>query len=192
MFPVNRVFDSYNWMRGFVDFWNKKGDLTKWDLFNSFKEAVLDNFKGYHVPVIALRARHLARSGLPGVREGKHGWQGARRIRIGHRDVRREGLSAARGLVRHSGACQPGTASRPQPAAAGIQARLQAYGRVCRQEIRHAGEGRQHGLAAGDRTWCTPGNAACECSGSRRKGERVCRRCAPPSSRYWTCHWPHI
>ena len=54
MFPTNRVFDAYNWMRGFVDFWNKNGDPTKWDLFNSFKEAVLDNFKGYHVPVIAL------------------------------------------------------------------------------------------------------------------------------------------
>jgi hypothetical protein len=54
MFPVNNVFEPFKWMQGFVNYWNKQGDAGKWDLFNAFKEAVLDNFKAYHVPVIAL------------------------------------------------------------------------------------------------------------------------------------------
>jgi hypothetical protein len=54
MFPLNQVFEPFKWMQGFINHWNKKGNLTKWDLFSAFKEAVLDNFKGYQVPVIAL------------------------------------------------------------------------------------------------------------------------------------------
>ncbi|WP_428490286.1 DUF262 domain-containing protein [Rhodopila sp.] len=54
MFPLHKVFDTFKWMQGFVNYWNRKGDPTKWDLFSAFKEGVLDNFKSYHVPVIAL------------------------------------------------------------------------------------------------------------------------------------------
>ena len=53
-FPVNRVFDFFKWMQGFINHWNNKGDPSKWDLFNAFKDAVLDNFKAYQVPVISL------------------------------------------------------------------------------------------------------------------------------------------
>jgi hypothetical protein len=54
MFPVNRVFDWDEWQDGFVDCWIGKGDLSKRELFKHFKDAVLQKFKGYHVPVISL------------------------------------------------------------------------------------------------------------------------------------------
>lgn len=54
MFPVNRVFDIEEWKDGFGDYWIEKGDLEKRHFFREFQKAVLDNFKGYHVPVIAL------------------------------------------------------------------------------------------------------------------------------------------
>jgi hypothetical protein len=54
MFPTNRVFDWDDWQDGFVDYWLAKGDTSKRELFKSFKNDVLQNFKSYHVPVIAL------------------------------------------------------------------------------------------------------------------------------------------
>lgn len=54
MFPVNRVFDWDSWQDGFGDYWIKKGDIEKRKLFQTFKNEVLQNFKQYHVPVIAL------------------------------------------------------------------------------------------------------------------------------------------
>jgi len=54
-FPVNRVFDWDDWSEGFDDFWiSGKGDLTKREIFKQFKNEVLQNFKAYQVPVIAL------------------------------------------------------------------------------------------------------------------------------------------
>jgi len=54
MFPLNQVFDSMNWMMGFWTFWTQKGDLQKTDFFKAFNENVLQNFKSYQLPVIAL------------------------------------------------------------------------------------------------------------------------------------------
>ena len=54
MFPVTQVFDWDAWQDGFDQFW--KGDQHE-DLrqgFRAFKRAVLENFKQYRVPVIAL------------------------------------------------------------------------------------------------------------------------------------------
>jgi len=54
MFPLNRAFDQTEWMQGYWKFWSARGDSTKIDLFFSFQNEVLQNFKGYQVPVIAL------------------------------------------------------------------------------------------------------------------------------------------
>jgi hypothetical protein len=54
MFPLNRVFDWDEWQDGFGDFWIAKGDSPKRTVFQQFKKAVLENFKGYQVPVICL------------------------------------------------------------------------------------------------------------------------------------------
>jgi len=60
MFPVNRVFDWDEWQQGFWFHWLRKQAATKAEsdakieLFTRFKNEVLLNFKGYHVPVIAL------------------------------------------------------------------------------------------------------------------------------------------
>lgn len=54
MFPVNRVFDWDAWQDGFGDYWIEKGDPDKRKFFQKFKNEVLQNFKQYQVPVIAL------------------------------------------------------------------------------------------------------------------------------------------
>lgn len=54
MFPLNRAFDWDEWQEGFGDYWIGKGDVAKRELFKAFKNDVLQNFKGYQVPVIAL------------------------------------------------------------------------------------------------------------------------------------------
>jgi hypothetical protein len=53
-FPLNQAFDWDAWQEGFGDYWIEKGDSAKRDLFKRFKNEVLQNFKGYQVPVIAL------------------------------------------------------------------------------------------------------------------------------------------
>lgn len=54
MFPLNQVFDSMGWMMGFWTYWTQKGDLQKTEFFKAFNESVLQNFKSYQLPVIAL------------------------------------------------------------------------------------------------------------------------------------------
>ena len=51
MFPLNQVFDWDEWQDGFNDHWNTKENR---DLFRTFKNEILQNFKSYQVPVIAL------------------------------------------------------------------------------------------------------------------------------------------
>ena len=53
-FPLNRVFDWDAWQDGFTDYWLGKNDPAKRQLFKQFKDRVLQNFKSYQVPVIAL------------------------------------------------------------------------------------------------------------------------------------------
>ena len=54
MFPLNQVFDWTDWMMGFWSYWKAKDDLEKIEVFMTFKTEILENFKGYQVPVIAL------------------------------------------------------------------------------------------------------------------------------------------
>jgi hypothetical protein len=54
MFPVNRVFEWDDWKDSFGDYWIAKGDIEKRLFFRTFQDEVLQNFRGYHVPVIAL------------------------------------------------------------------------------------------------------------------------------------------
>lgn len=54
IFPLNRVFDWDEWQDGFSDYWLAKGEASKREVFKQFKNAVLQNFKSYHVPVICL------------------------------------------------------------------------------------------------------------------------------------------
>ncbi|MEQ9145443.1 MAG: DUF262 domain-containing protein [Parvibaculaceae bacterium] len=54
MFPLNQALDWDAWQDGFGDYWIDKGDSDKRKLFQRFKNEVLQNFKSYQVPVIAL------------------------------------------------------------------------------------------------------------------------------------------
>jgi hypothetical protein len=54
MYPVSQVFDWDEWQDGFDSYWDgdKNDELRK--TFRQFKNTVLNNFKGYRVPVISL------------------------------------------------------------------------------------------------------------------------------------------
>jgi hypothetical protein len=55
MFPVSHVFDWDAWQDGFQEYW--RGDAyadRHQQMFRAFKQVVLENFKQYRVPVIAL------------------------------------------------------------------------------------------------------------------------------------------
>lgn len=54
MFPLNQTFDWDSWQDGFDEFWRDRGEREKRDLFKAFKNEVLQSFKSYQVPVIAL------------------------------------------------------------------------------------------------------------------------------------------
>ncbi|MFN0054204.1 MAG: DUF262 domain-containing protein [Planctomycetales bacterium] len=54
MFPANQVFDWDAWQEDFGDFWIERGQPERRQHFKEFKNRVLQNFKSYQVPVIAL------------------------------------------------------------------------------------------------------------------------------------------
>jgi hypothetical protein len=54
MFPISQVFDWDNWQDGFDEHWTGDPNKGVRDEFRSFKRQVLENFKGYYVPVITL------------------------------------------------------------------------------------------------------------------------------------------
>lgn len=54
MFPMTDVFDWDAWQDGFDDYWSGEENKSKKELFRQFKRDVLENFKAYRVPVIAL------------------------------------------------------------------------------------------------------------------------------------------
>jgi len=54
MFPVTQVFDWDAWQDGFDKHWRGDEHEEVRDLFRTFKKKVLENFKGYRVPVISL------------------------------------------------------------------------------------------------------------------------------------------
>lgn len=53
MFPLNQVFDWDEWQDGFNEYWLESDPETR-KLFKPFKDEVLQNFKSYQLPVIAL------------------------------------------------------------------------------------------------------------------------------------------
>ena len=52
-FPLNMTYSSDEWFTGWMKFWNYAP--TEIELFNKFRSAFIDTFKGYSVPVIQLR-----------------------------------------------------------------------------------------------------------------------------------------
>jgi hypothetical protein len=54
MYPVSQVFDWDKWQDGFDQHWRGDAAETQRETFRRFKREVLENFKGYRVPVIAL------------------------------------------------------------------------------------------------------------------------------------------
>lgn len=53
MFPLNQVFDWDEWQDGFNEYWLDNDPETR-KLFKPFKDDILQNFKAYQLPVIAL------------------------------------------------------------------------------------------------------------------------------------------
>ena len=53
MFPLNQVFDWDEWQDGFNEYWLNNDPLTR-KRFKPFKDDILQNFKAYQLPVIAL------------------------------------------------------------------------------------------------------------------------------------------
>ncbi len=54
MYPVSQVFDWDTWQDGFNDHWAGEANKEYREQFRTFKKEVLENFKMYRVPVIAL------------------------------------------------------------------------------------------------------------------------------------------
>ena len=54
MYPVSQVFDWDTWQDGFNDHWAGEAHKEVREQFRTFKRDVLENFKRYRVPVIAL------------------------------------------------------------------------------------------------------------------------------------------
>ena len=54
MYPVSQVFDWDKWQDGFDDYWAGDEHKAVREEFRAFKRQVLENFKYYRVPVIAL------------------------------------------------------------------------------------------------------------------------------------------
>ncbi len=53
MFPLNQVFDWDEWQDGFNEYWLERDPETR-KRFKPFKDEILQNFKAYQLPVIAL------------------------------------------------------------------------------------------------------------------------------------------
>ncbi len=54
MYPVTHVFDWDEWQDGFDSHWSGDSNDAVRKTFREFKKTVLENFKGYRVPVISL------------------------------------------------------------------------------------------------------------------------------------------
>ena len=54
MFPVTKVFDWDRWQDGFNEYWEGDENKSIREEFKKFKREILENFKYYKVPVIAL------------------------------------------------------------------------------------------------------------------------------------------
>lgn len=54
LFPVTQVFDWDQWQDGFDEYWSGQDDKEIRTVFRAFKREILENFKSYRVPVIAL------------------------------------------------------------------------------------------------------------------------------------------
>lgn len=53
LFPANRLFDPDDWQDAYQEFWDYDKERIKF--FNAFRNRIIDAFRQYQVPVIALR-----------------------------------------------------------------------------------------------------------------------------------------
>jgi hypothetical protein len=53
LFPVNRIFNSDDWVDGYQEYWEYAKDRMQF--LRQFKNEIIEAFKQYHVPVISLR-----------------------------------------------------------------------------------------------------------------------------------------
>lgn len=126
-FPVNRVFDWFDWQQEFVEYWFGRGDTSKHKIFKQFKESVLDNFGRYQIPVIAL-GHDTSHEAVCLVFE---------KVNTGGKALDAfelvTAMYAGRGYrLRDDWFGTP--AEKGQPAIPGIQARLQEFGRAASQK----------------------------------------------------------
>lgn len=54
MYPVSQVFDWDKWQDGFDEYWTGDQNKKEREEFRTFKRQILENFKYYRVPIIAL------------------------------------------------------------------------------------------------------------------------------------------
>ena len=54
IFPMTEVFDWDEWQDGFDSYWAGDNNKHQREIFRQFKREILENFKSYRVPVIAL------------------------------------------------------------------------------------------------------------------------------------------
>ena len=81
--PTEDVLDAMDWGLDYVEFWQEQGDHPHGkpnSFFKQFKNAVLDNFSEYQVPVIDLGKDTRKEAVLHGIRESKHGWRIPERV----------------------------------------------------------------------------------------------------------------
>jgi uncharacterized protein with ParB-like and HNH nuclease domain len=62
MYPVSRVFDWDKWQDGFDKHWRGDQNESTREEFRAFKRQILENFKYYRMPVIALDQINFQRS----------------------------------------------------------------------------------------------------------------------------------
>jgi len=52
LFPLNKIFESFEWREGYTKFWNYREDKTKF--FNDFERLIIKRFENYEIPQIKL------------------------------------------------------------------------------------------------------------------------------------------
>ena len=91
MYPLTQVFDWDDWQDGLDKFWPGDINETVRQEFRNFKKQVLENFKSYQVPVIALDAGTSKEAVCVVFEKVNTGGKPPGRLRACHSHVRRGG-----------------------------------------------------------------------------------------------------
>jgi len=89
MYPLSKVLDWDKWQDGFDEYWPGDQNKATRSEFRTFKNRILETFKYYRVPVIALDSSTSKEAVCTVFEKVNTGGQGPRRLRAGHRHVRR-------------------------------------------------------------------------------------------------------